>query len=122
MQFRRRNRCRNAIHLAHALFHHGSALAGVRVLVADQHAIFIVFVAGDNVGVTRQPGNRPRRNSALGDLVSLVRFVVAGPVRGDHFAAIDHRIEIKFLWVDAQATFRKQKIAEHDARTLEAGR
>ena len=47
-------------------------LTGVGVLVADQHAVFVVLVAGDDVGVAGHAGNGARRDAALGDLVALV--------------------------------------------------
>jgi len=71
------DRGRDAIFFAHALFHHGAALDGVGVLVADEHAVFIVFVARDYMGVAGNAGNDAGGDAALGDLVSLVRLVFA---------------------------------------------
>ena len=64
------------VDLAHALFHHGAALGGVGVLVGDEDAVFVVLVAGDDVGVAGDAGDDARGDAALGDLVALVGFVV----------------------------------------------
>src|SRR6266853_2065837 len=74
-QYRRRNGSLNADHLAHALLHHGTALDRICVLVADQHAIFIVFVRAGGVGVAGHSWNSARRNTALRDQVALVTSV-----------------------------------------------
>ncbi len=63
LQRGRLNRGFNAGDFAHPLFHHGAALHGVGVFVADEHAVFIVLVARDHVGVA---GNsRERREAKL---------------------------------------------------------
>ena len=68
-QLRRGHRSRNPRFLTHALFHHCAALGGVRVFVADQHAIFIVLVARHHVRVPGHAGNHARRHATFGDQV-----------------------------------------------------
>ena len=109
------------VHLAHALFHHGAALGGVGVLVADQHAVFIVLVAGDDVGVAGHAGNGARGDAALGDLVALVRL----RGRRSPFEVISSPRSMcgwksSSFGIDAEPAFGEQQIAEHDAGTLEA--
>src|SRR5271165_3262690 len=70
--------------------------------------------------VARHAGNGARRHTALGDLVSLVALVLTRSVRRDQLAAIDRRMEVEFLRIDAEPPFGKQQIAQHDSRTLEA--
>ena len=53
----RLHRSFNAGDFAHPFFHHGAAFHGVGVFVADEHAIFIVLVARDHVGVAGDSGN-----------------------------------------------------------------
>ena len=107
LELRRWDRGRNAIHLAHALFHHGAALDGVRVFVADQHAVFIVLVARDSMSMAGHTGNGARGNSALGDFVSLVGFVFPRSIRSDQFAAIDGWMEVELLRDRRLAALRK---------------
>ena len=94
-ELRRRDGGGDAMLLAHALFHHGAALGGVGVLVADEHAVFVVLVAGDHVGVAGDAGDDARRDAALGDLVALVGARACCAVGGDQFAAIDGRVEVE---------------------------
>ena len=65
---------------AHALFHHGATLDCVGVFVRDEDAVFVVLVARDYVGVAGDAGEDARGDTALGDLVALVGFVVGGAV------------------------------------------
>src|SRR5579859_2778850 len=121
------DRGRDALHLAHALFHHGAALDGVGVLVADQHAIFIVLIGGGGVSMAGHARNGARRNSALGNQVAFVSAVVFTSVAiaiggGDKFAAINLRIEIQLLGINAEPALRQQQVAEHQPGTLEAVR
>ncbi len=62
----------NSLHLAHALIHHGAALGGVGVLVADEHAVFVVLVARDDVGEAGDSGDGARGYATVGDLVAFV--------------------------------------------------
>src|SRR5713101_5864771 len=74
-QYRRRNGSLDADHFAHALFHHGAPLDGIRELVTDQHAVFVVFVSASGVSVAGHSGNGTRGNTALRDQVALVTSV-----------------------------------------------
>ncbi len=65
----------DAVHLAHALFHHGAALGVVGVGVGDEDAVFVVLVAGDDVGVAGDAGDDARGDAAFGDLVAEVLSV-----------------------------------------------
>ena len=47
-------------------------LIGIGEFVADQDAVFLMFIGGRRVGVAGNTGNGARRNAAVGDLVSLV--------------------------------------------------
>ena len=58
-------------HLAHALFMHRLALVRVGVLVADQHAVFIMIVGGDDMLEARRARQRARRDAAVGELDSV---------------------------------------------------
>src|SRR5438128_134763 len=121
----RRNRGLDANYLAHALFHHGAALDCIGELVADQHAVFIVFVGRSRVDVAGHARNGTRRNTALVDLVALVSSVGprpgGHPVRpGDQLATVDYGIEVKVPRVDAEPAFRQQQIAKHHTGALEA--
>ena len=50
----------DAVHLAHALFHHGASLVVVGVGVGDEDAVFVVLVGGDYVGVAGDAGDDAR--------------------------------------------------------------
>src|SRR5439155_17148082 len=88
-QVLRRHRSFNASNLALPLFHHGAALVRVGELVADQHAILIVFVGGGGVHIPRYTGNRAWGDPGFGDLVPFVSVLavrricggVGGPAR-----------------------------------------
>ena len=86
----------------------------VGVGVADENAVFVVLVAGDDVGVAGQSGNDARRDATGGDLVAEVGRVVAcavgtaGAVGGDEFAAIDGGMEVELAGVDAEAAFGEE--------------
>ena len=75
--------------------------------------------------VTGHSRNGTRRNTALGDLITLVVSVCAvrssGSVAiGNQLAAIDGRIKVQILRIDTEPSFRQKEIAEHNPRTLEA--
>src|SRR6267378_4210283 len=128
-QRRRRDGGFNAGHFAHALVHHGAALDGIGEFVANQYAVFHVFVGGDGVDVAGDAGNRARRNAALGDFVAFViavrgdcgmRSVTIAVGGGNEFAAVDGGTEIQIFRVNAEPAFRQQQIAEYETRTLKA--
>src|SRR5712691_9432324 len=121
---RRRRHCGlNPGYLAHALFHHGAAFDRVGELVADQYAVFHVFVRRHRVDMAGNTGNGARGNAAVGDLVAFVspvRGTCGGrPVRGYKFPTVDVRAEIQIFRMYAEPTFRQQQIAKHQTRTLE---
>ena len=94
-------------------------LPRVGVLVADQHAIFIVLVARDHVGVAGNAGNGARRNAALGDLVALVGLVSPSPFEVISSPRSMCGLKSSIFGIDAEPAFGEQQVAEHDARTLE---
>src|SRR5579872_5295850 len=57
LQHGRRHGGGDATLLAHALFHHGAALADVGVHVADEDTVFVVLVGRDHVGIAGNAGN-----------------------------------------------------------------
>src|SRR5216683_6040476 len=122
-QRRRRHGGLNPGYLAHALFHHGAAFDRVGELVADQYAVFHVFVRRHRVDMAGNTGNGARGNSAAGDLVAFVspvRGTRGGrPVRGYEFPTVDVRAEIQIFRMYAEPAFRQQQIAKHQTRTLE---
>ena len=65
----------DAVHLAHAFFHHGAALGVVGVGVGDEDAVFVVLVGGDDVGVAGDAGDDARGDAAVGDLVAEVLWL-----------------------------------------------
>ena len=79
-----------------------------------------MFVARNSVGVSRHAGNDARRDAALRNFVSLIGPMFTRPIRRDELSAIDGRIEVEFLRIDAESPFGQEKIAQHDPRTLEA--
>src|SRR5579864_3938607 len=68
----------------------------------------------------RYTGNDAGRDAALGNLVSLIGFVFPRPIRCNQLSAIDGRIEVEFLGINAEPPFGEQQIAEYDSRALEA--
>ncbi len=111
----------NRFHLAHALFVHRLALVRIGELVADQHAVFIVLVGGDDVHVARRARHRARRDAAGGDLVALVAAVQRRrrAVEADHLAALDRDVEVQLRRVDARPAFGEQQVRQDDPRALE---
>src|SRR5712691_2290055 len=125
-QHRRRNGSLNADDFAHALFHHRASLDRIGEFVANQYAVFHVFVGGGGVDVAGNAGDSARGNAALGNSIAFVipvrghcslRSVAVGG--GDEFSAIDWRAEIEIVWMYAESAFRQQQIAKHQARALE---
>src|SRR5712691_1438380 len=109
-QLGRGNRDLDAGNLPHALFHHGAALCRIREFVADQDAIFIVFVTCRRVRVARNARDGARGNTAFCNLVPLVDAVAIGPRGGcgDQFPAIDDGDKVQVFRIDTEPAFRQQ--------------
>src|SRR5438270_12919808 len=94
---RRLEELEDAVHLAPAPLHDRLPLVRIGELVADEHAVLVVLVGGDDVRMPRRPRYRARRDAALGHLVALVSAVhfrrLAG--KADDLAAIARRIEVQ---------------------------
>src|SRR5207248_1467556 len=123
-QRRRRNCGLNAVRLPHTLFHHGAALRRVSEFVADQDAIFVVFVTRGSVRVTGNARNGARRDTAFGNLVPLVRAVAVRPRwggrRSDQLPTINNLIKVQVLRIHAEPALRQQQIAKYYARALKS--
>src|SRR4029453_189288 len=111
-ELRRVDQRQNRFHLAQALFMHGLALVRIGIFVADQYAVFIVIVGGDDMFESRSPRDRAWRNARFSKLVTLVAAVERRQraVQTDDRAALDRNIEIQLRRIDARAAFRKQQI------------
>src|SRR2546430_12958746 len=58
---------------SHAFFHHGAALDRIGELVADQYAVFHVFVSSDRVNVA---GHADRKSTRLNSSHSQISYAV----------------------------------------------
>src|SRR3984957_18370001 len=120
-QNRWRHRGFNTSNFPHPLFHHGAAVRRISKFIADQDSIFVVFVTRRGMGVPGSARDRTWGNAAFGNLVTLVGAVAiwcrAGG--GDQFSAIDDGRKVQLLGINAEPSFRQQKIAQDDAGALE---
>ena len=109
-QHGRRHRGFNAGDLPHALFHHGAALRRIGKFIADQDAIFIVFVTCRRVGVPRNARDGTGGNAAFCDLVPLVDTVAIWPGGscGDQFSTINDGGKVQVFRIDTEPAFRQQ--------------
>ena len=89
---------------------HGLALVGVGEFIADQHAILVMFIGRHDMRVSRRPRQRPRRDAAIGKLVTVIAAVDRRDtaVEADHFTSVDWDIEIQLRRIHAGAAFGKQ--------------
>src|SRR5271167_322827 len=122
-EHRWRNGGLNTGHLAHPFLHHLPSFDRIGELVAEQYAVFHMFVRGHRMDVSWNARDSSRGNTALRDLVSFVSSVVRSHgrrsvVARDELAPVDGRVEIQVFRVHAQPAFRQQEIAEHETWTL----
>ena len=119
--------------LAGALLDHLAADVGVGELVADQHAVLVVLVGGDHMGVAREPRYGAGRNAAVGVLVTLVaaplagagvgqRPVAPGGALGDQRAAVDLRAERDGVRIDTEGPFGDEQVRDEDPPGTGPGR
>ena len=74
----------------------GLAFVGIGILVADQHAIFVVLIGGNYVHISWGAWKSTRRDTALGDLIALIpavdgRYIAIEP---DDFSALNRDVKV----------------------------
>src|SRR5205085_11585283 len=100
------------VHLSLPALHDRLALVRVGELVADEHAVLVVLVGGDDVGMSRRPRQCPRRDAVAGLAVPLVtafgRLGLAA-FEADDETAVDGWIEIELLRLEGREALRQEK-------------
>ena len=116
------------LHFSRPFLDHHAAFVRVGELIADERAVFVVFIRGGGEDVAGNTGHRARRDAALGVLETQIGLVVvtaadavravAVAVRQNQLAAIDLHVEVELVRINARCSFGNEQVGENQAGAL----